>query len=494
MAEPVSNNPSPNHSSSNTPPNNPPLPPTVEDVTKNMTPPVSSDDSSELWSFSNALMFIICIILGMFFMVAGVDTFIDIQRIKDNWADYRCNPIIMPFASLFGEDTKQNFDFCLGKIFNTHSQGIVGSIMAMFTTFTNLLESIFDSLSSLRTTIATLGGGINVIFQEFTERISNFFYQLRVSAIRIKMLMGRLYALLFSIMYMGTSGLTGMSSFTNTYLFSFLDTFCFPGETELNVLRPSGIRRVPIQDIQIGDVLMPGSTRVTATFEFYSTGQPMVHVGPALVSTNHYLMHNGVPVMAGEHPSAIQYGPWDSEAHLFCVNTTDHTIPIEYLTFLDYDETPEGDAETLEWIEGRINGTPSVGKTYPYADACFAMDGEAKVKTKYGLKSAKDVKIGDELTTGSHVVGFIRREVSEVCTMKNGVRITPATLYWDNNQWKRMGETIPYEKTTDIFISFVVVPNSQIELEDGTHVRDYMELCSPDAEMHYSALLEGTKG
>ena len=464
------------------------LPRAVANVAERESP-VTEEDSVELWSMSSALLFMIGIVMAIFFAVMGMDTVMDIQRIKDNWADYRCSPLIMPFASLFGEDTKHNFDFCLGKSFNNHSQGMVGSILAMFTQFSTLLESIFDSLSSLRTTIATLGGGINVIFQEFTERISNFFYQLRLSAIRIKMLMGRLYAILFSIMYMGTSGITGMSSFTNTYLFSFLDTFCFPGETELNVRRAS-IVRVPIQEIQIGDVLMPGNTRVTATFEFYSTGQPMVRVGPVLVSTNHYLLHNGVPIMAGEHPSAIPYGPWDSPAHLFCVNTTDHTIPMEYLTFLDYDETPEGDAETLEWIEGRINGRPSVGKTYSYKDACFSIHGDAKIKTKSGLKSAKDIQIGEELTTGSCVVGTIRREVSQVCTLSNGTRITPATLYWDNDQWRRMGETYKYEDTTDIFVSFVVVPNSQLELEDGTHVRDYMELCSPDAEMHYSALLE----
>ena len=31
---------------------------------------------------------------------------------------------------------------------------------------------------------------------------------------------------------------------------------------------------------------------------------------------------------------------------------------------------------------------------------------------------------------------------------------------------------------------------SQIELEDGTVVRDYMELCSPDSEMYYTKCLK----
>ena len=452
-----------------------------------------SVEPHELWSFSNALFFLILIVIIIWIIVYGFSTIVDIKHIKEDWANQRCSPMIMPFASFFGENTKDNFEFCMGKIFNTHSQGYMGSIGGMFSSFTGLLQSIFDSISSLRNVIASLGGGINVVFQEFTERISNFFFQLRMSAIRIKMLMGRLYATLFSVMYMGMSGITGMTSFTNTFLFSFLDTFCFPGETELMVEEKGVVRRVQIKDVKIGDVLVPGHTRVTATFRFYSRGQAMVHLGPALVSTNHYVKHNGKLIMAGDHPNAIPYGPWDSDEHLYCLNTSDHTIPIEYLTFMDYDETPEGDEATLKWIEEKINAKKSTATHHSYADACFTIDEMANIRTERGLVQAKDIKIGDRLTTGSEVVGLIRREVSEVCTLPNGVRMTPATLYWDVNKWKRLGEQRVYQKVECQMVSFVVTPNSQIELEDGMRVRDYMEVCSPDSEQHYSALLESMR-
>jgi hypothetical protein len=469
--------------------------PSVPPLTSEVPMIEDTDTSGSLWGFSNAILFIIFIVIVIFGSLSFLVSSNSIQSIKGNWADYRCNPLIMPFAGLFGENTSQNFEFCMGKIFSTHSQGPISSMLMMFGQFTGLLGSVFNSLSSLRVTLASLGGGINVIFQEFTERISNFFFQLRMTSIRIKMLMGRMYAILFSMMYMGTSALTGLSSFTNTYLFSFLDTFCFPGETEIHVM-DNIVRRVPIQNVKIGDVLMPGNTRVTATFEFYSTGQPMVRIGPTLVSTNHYLLYKGKPIFAGEHPNAIPYGPWDSEAHLFCLNTEDHIIPIEYLTFLDYDETSEGDADTLRWIEGRLNAVPSVGKTYSYADANSAINEEARIKTAHGLVAAKDIRIGDTLSTGSQVVGLIRREISEYCTLENGTRITPATLYWDIEaaQWKRMGEHHAYQTKRDVFVSFVVVPNSQIELENGLRIRDYMELCSPDAEMYYTEILESRKG
>ena len=445
----------------------------------------------ELWSVTSSLFFIIMAIIVIYGLVMGVSTVVNIQHIKDDWANQRCSPMIMPFASFFGQNTKDNFEFCIGKVFSTHSQGYLGSIGTMFSQFTNLLQSIFSSISSLRNMIASLGGGINVMFQEFTDRITNFFFQLRMTAIHIKLLMGRLYAILFSVMYMGMSGISGVSTFTNTYLFSFLNTFCFPGETELLVKRHDVIQPLPIKEVQIGDILLPGRTQVTSTFSFHAKGQPMVQLGSTVVSTNHYVYYHGKTMLAGDHPHAIQLGPWDSDEHLYCLNTSNHTIPIKGLTFLDYDETAEGDDDTLQWVEKKINGVESKGKTYQYADACFSMDENIKIKTKRGLVRAGDIQIGDELSTGCKVAGVIRRSVSEICTLPSGARVTPATLYWDVDQWKRYGEDYNYTKDVhDEFVSFVAVPHSQLEWEDGTIVRDYMEVCSPDAKDYYTPLLQ----
>ena len=174
----------------------------------------------ELWSMNNAWFVLLHMIIIAFVLLYAINKYFDAGNIKKNWAEERCNPMIMPFASLFGYNTKENFNFCMGKVFDTQSMPMVGSIGSMFTKFTVLLTVIFDSISSLRNTVASLGGGINVVFQDFTNRISNFFFKLRISAIQIKSLIGRMYAIMFSVMYMGLSGITGLTSFTNTFLFS----------------------------------------------------------------------------------------------------------------------------------------------------------------------------------------------------------------------------------------------------------------------------------
>jgi len=442
--------------------------------------------TNELWSFGNALAFIILLLFLFTVIYNGLSFANELQRIKDNWAEQRCNPMIMPFASQFGYNTSENFQFCMGKIFNMHSASYMGSFGSITARFTGLLTSIFSSISSMRNVIATLGGGINVVFQEFTDRISLFFFKLRMNAIHLKMMFGRIYAILFSVMYMGMSGITGMSSFTNTFLFSFLDTFCFPGNTLITIADNvnNTIKQVPIKDIKIGDILLPGDCRVTSTFSFHAKGQPMVKIGSIVVSTNHYLYFQGKIIKAGEHPYANHIGEWNTDDYLYCLNTSNHIIPVGIMDFLDYDETGKADKETMQFVENRINAAPSI-KQYNFTEYGFAIDENEKIWTKSGCKAIKDILIGEKLTTGSEVVGFIRKEVSEMCTVF-GMKITPSTLYWNSKKWSRIGEHFPIQKVKLEFVSLIVTPNSQIELSNGMYVRDYMELCSPDTESYYS--------
>jgi hypothetical protein len=446
----------------------------------------------ELWSFNTALFVVILIITITFLLIFGVGRIFDVRNIKKNWATERCKPMIMPFAGLFGYDAKENFDFCLGKVFNTHSMPMFGSMGTMMGHFTGLLQNVFDSIGSLRNTIASLGGGINVIFQEFTERISTFFFRLRVSAIHIKTLIGRMYAIMFSVMYMGLSGITGMTSFTNTFLFSFLNTFCFPGDTLIEV---DGKGHIPIKDIKLGDILKQTNSTVTGTFRFYSRGQPMVKLGSTIVSTNHYVMYLGQPIMAGEHPDAVILGPWESDEPLYCLGTSNNRIPVGKHVFLDYDETDDGDKDTMKYIERCINGNILDNTLYKFTEYCSAIGENTLIQTQNGTVLAKDIKIGDKLNTGSKVVGLIRKHVSEICTLSDGTIITPSTLIWNEemNRWNRIGNSLDYKMEEKELVSFIVVPNSQIELENGLRIRDYMELCSPDSEMYYSKCLEQHK-
>ena len=459
------------------------------------------------WYIANAIAFIVCMIVAFALIFYGLTSVSDISEVSKNWSKYRCDPSIMPFASLYGYNTAENFNYCMGNIFGTYSSDMTSSFSTVLGSFSSIIGTLMTAVTSIRSSVATLGGGINVVFQNFTDRITLFFYTLRVSAIRIKTLIGRMYAVMFAVMYMGMSAITGLTSFTNTTLFSFLDTFCFPADTILSV---KGRGDIPIRDVQIGDILLPTESRVSATFIFHAKGQPMVRfkrcfaetsstAKDILVSTNHYmwdLTGNGW-VRADEHSEAHASAPWGEEP-LYCLNTSDHVIPIDKYRFNDYDETSAADKKTMAMIQAKINGEVPLSLSSQSIYTAFneyspALSPDTELRMRNGAnRRADQIVLGDEFITGARVVGVIQKQIREFIETPTGHRITPATLVWRETVWIRAGEYASVQKAPQplTYISFIVSPSSQIELADGTRIRDYMELCSPDAERYYAEELK----
>lgn len=54
------------------------------------------------------LIIFLFVMMSTFTLVVG-----ELQKMKRNWAEYRCHPSVMPFASFFGTDPVSNFTYCL---------------------------------------------------------------------------------------------------------------------------------------------------------------------------------------------------------------------------------------------------------------------------------------------------------------------------------------------------------------------------------------------
>ena len=60
----------------------------------------------ELWDASNAWLIVLFMIIIGFVSIFVIKKYADIDNIKKNWGNDRCNPMFMPFASIFGYNTK----------------------------------------------------------------------------------------------------------------------------------------------------------------------------------------------------------------------------------------------------------------------------------------------------------------------------------------------------------------------------------------------------
>ncbi len=424
----------------------------------------------------------------------GMMSAADVEEIKKNWPKYRCRPTVMPFAALYGHPTGENFNFCLNNMFGVEMAAALGPVFQILGSMISTLITLVEVANSIRVQFATMMGGINGLFQNFLDRFKQLVSTVQMAVYRIKLLMGRLYGTFFALIYMSIAGMTALTNFTDTVLFDFLDTFCFDPDTSVEIL---GKGTVPVKAVQIGDVFERTGSRVTAAFQFAADGQAMVELpGGILVSTNHYVNYLGTWIHAGTHPQAIPKGPWTGgpERPLICFNTSDHRIPIGQFTFLDYDETEEGDTETMNWIESRLNGvSKETPRSYLYT-TCFHPS--TYVVLKDGSQRRLDqIRLGDEVSTG-RVVGVLEKETDSFCKLPTGEHVAPGSAVWKESSWIRAGEMIPPSsyKIPQIYRNLVVLGTASLETASGVFLRDYVEVHSPDSEQFYAKEVRRTMG
>ena len=141
---------------------------------------------------------IILIFVGLYvFNIISVG----IKTIKDNWPLYRCNPVIMPFASVFGQDAGENFTYCIQNMQTNYMDyllqplnynfSLIGDIGSSITNAINDVRGFFDYLRNMITDIvgSVFGVFLNILIE--VQRLS----------INIKDLFGKLVGILMSVLW-----------------------------------------------------------------------------------------------------------------------------------------------------------------------------------------------------------------------------------------------------------------------------------------------------
>jgi hypothetical protein len=429
------------------------------------------------------LLLAICI--GIFVAIENMANMVDIQN---NWSQYRCQPQMMPLAGLFGYSINENFEFCLQQIIQESTKGVTGPFASGMFGFTSILTNLMNSANSFRTMLATLVGGVIKIINEFKARMTAMMGRVKLTASRMKSLMYRVYGTMFAVIYMGLSAQTGIANFGDTFIFKFIDTFCFPPEQP--VMLNDGLV-IPISEVVVGDILQGGHT-VQTIYKFAADGQEMVELRPALiqVSSNHFIRHNGKWIMAKDHPDANPIGPWtgEKERPLICLTTHDHLLPIGPYIFADYDETNEGNAETQAWVDRSLNGKTRKDSPHPNASYDVGLPISTMIKTVTGYKPLYEIQLGEKLTETDTVVGIQISETNEFCRLTDIQRVTRGSLIWhpEKSEWLRAYSFLPeaLSNKTEV-IALFVSPGAKYEIMGGHVIRDAMEIYSPDTKKAY---------
>lgn len=302
-------------------------------------------------------IFLVVIILLVFaFLICFNQLAISFADLKEQWPIIRCNPLAMPFASSFGFDTSENFNYCVQDMQTkylsylleplNYNFGVIGEIAS---SFADSLSFVRDFLHKIRTFFSDVIGGIFGVFL-------NILVEVQRLTINIKDMMAKIVGVVATIMYTVDGGMKTMQSSWNGPPGQLTRELCFHPDTQL-LLKDGSI--VLMKDIKLNSVLRNGSiVRAVLNISNISaeTGKPIekfyivkggVNNSYILVTGSHLVIdpitnkYVQVKELKESIPSNITTNT------LSCLITSDHKIPIGCWVFHDWEDNNGSPSKNL---------------------------------------------------------------------------------------------------------------------------------------------------
>ncbi len=297
------------------------------------------------WLTSLIIIIIFCGLM-VFAQVSG-----KLEDIKKNWHQYKCNPIMIPFASYVGEDPAKTFAGCVTSASSGFVQTALGPINQIFSSLTGVAQKQEESTNNsrksakrIRSKMSGLGGSIFGIIFSFSSEVSKI-------GLKIKDTMSKLAGVIATLVHVLTTSMETMNSIwagPPGQTLRFVGGLCFEEGTRIR-LKNNTVKT--IAEIRNGDILMDGSV-VFGTMKLLNH-----HEGEYLddmyviegmgqdgddiyVSGSHLVMvDNNEFVNVKDHPLSKKMSKNFNE--LNCLITNTHTIPIGKLVFGDWEDNGE---------------------------------------------------------------------------------------------------------------------------------------------------------
>lgn len=288
------------------------------------------------------------------------------QNIKDNWVENRCNPVFMPFSSMFSEEsTFSNFSYCT----SSATEKIMGILMEpihlIFKVLIGVLNQLLKSIGKFREYGTTLQKFIISFATDMFGKIGNSMGAVVTLFSRIRNLTQRI---LGSAGYVAVLSATSINYITSLFdmllsmvrsivgivfglaivislVFPPLLAFMIPIGAALGItyscFHPDTLIKMQdgtekfMSEIKVGDEIIGG--RVTAVMRFDAENIPLYDYNGVIVAGNHLVYEDGEwKYVKDSHKRYIYTGEQPRE--IICLNTSSHKIVINGTTFSDYEE------------------------------------------------------------------------------------------------------------------------------------------------------------
>lgn len=294
------------------------------------------------------LTFLIILIFIILFSVNVLS--VGIEKIKKEWPKYRCNPTVMPFANVFGQDTMKNFAFCVQNLQSTFMQDLLQPVHYAEKVMSSVTKEFTDAINSIRAFFNKIRNMIMSIIKQIMGVFLNLLIGFQHMIISIRDLFQKTIGTLTVFLYLMEGSVMAMKSGWEGPPGQMVRFMCFHPDT-LVKLRDNTIK--PISAINPGDILKNSQT-VHGTMKLHNLDNSGNYIEklyifegekdnnnnytPILVSGSHLIYDKEINnfINVKNHKDA-KLSNIDTKT-LICLITSDHTIPLGNYIFHDWED------------------------------------------------------------------------------------------------------------------------------------------------------------
>ena len=265
---------------------------------------------------------------------------VGVKNIRQNWVKYRCNPMVMPLASFFGEDPTKTFTYCT----QTMMKDFMGYLLLPLQHSINIIQTtggqFEESINDVRKVISSTRSFITSIVQDIFGILLNILVEIQKTMINMKDLVGKLVGIMTAILYMVSGTMDAMQSAWSGPPGQMTRALCFDPATKVR-LENGELREM--SQLELGNILKDGSViegvlklRNTNGDTYYqlSGGENDATI---LVTGSHLIKDssdNFIPVK--NHPDARKSEK--SNDFFYCLITSSQRIIIGERIFWDWND------------------------------------------------------------------------------------------------------------------------------------------------------------
>lgn len=398
----------------------------------------------------------------------------NLEPIKADWVNQRCNPSVIPFAGIINPPdnesaftyTADNFTNCMNTILQDIAAIALAPIYYLIDVFTELINVIKESVQAIREMVDSIRDSIADIATDVMGRALNFLIPLQQILIKMNNLFSQTQGIMTSGMYtlIGTyetiiSAVTSIVQIITTILLGLASMIMvffaipfglgvpfaiplliifililIPGIlvwiVDMMILKKfvnplPGIptcfvgdtkiklnngMSIPMKDIEVGMILEDNSY-VTSILEFACLDK-IYSLNGVKCTENHNVKYNDNWIKVKNHPHSVLLD--ENYDLVYCINTSSKILKINDIIFGDYDELDNNEiSEITSKCSKYLPTNFELKDIHKYLDGGFEKNTKIELFDGHSI-NISDINVNDVLKFGERVIGIVKIKADDL--------------------------------------------------------------------------------